>query len=107
MNRDDAWTLLTEYTKGESLLKHALAVEAAVRGYARTFGEDEAGWGVVAVPHGFDYERWAKPRGPSVSRQRDSSREGVSRVGHPRDPFARRLFRGAARRSARENAVRL
>ena len=45
LNRDDAWALLTEYTKGESLLKHALAVEAAVRGYARTFGEDEEGVG--------------------------------------------------------------
>ena len=41
LTRDDAWALLTEYTKSESLLKHALAVEAAVRGYARTFGEDE------------------------------------------------------------------
>ena len=40
MNRDDAWALLTEYTKSESLLKHALAVEAAVRGYARKFGEN-------------------------------------------------------------------
>ena len=57
-NRDDAWRLLTEYTKSESLLKHAMAVEAAVRGYARTFGEDEEGWGVVALLHDFDYERW-------------------------------------------------
>jgi predicted hydrolase (HD superfamily) len=57
-SRDDAWQLLTEYTKGESLLKHALAVEAAVRGYARKFGEDEAGWGIVALLHDFDYERW-------------------------------------------------
>src|SRR5215510_7500587 len=58
MNRDDAWQLLTEYTKSESLLKHAMAVEAAVRGYARKFGEDEEGWGVVALLHDFDYERW-------------------------------------------------
>ena len=57
-NRDAAWQLLTEYTKSESLLKHAMAVEAAVRGYARTFGEDEEGWGVVALLHDFDYERW-------------------------------------------------
>jgi putative nucleotidyltransferase with HDIG domain len=56
--RDDAWQLLTQYTLGESLLKHALAVEAAVRGYARTFGEDEEGWGVVALLHDFDYEKW-------------------------------------------------
>jgi putative nucleotidyltransferase with HDIG domain len=58
MNRDDAWQLLTEYTKSDSLLKHALAVEAAVRGYARMFGEDEESWGVVALLHDFDYERW-------------------------------------------------
>src|ERR1700704_1280300 len=58
MNRDDAWTLLTEYTKSESLLKHAMAVEAAVRGYARRFGENEDEWGVTALLHDFDYERW-------------------------------------------------
>jgi putative nucleotidyltransferase with HDIG domain len=56
--RDEAWQLLTEYTKSDSLLKHALAVEAAVRGYARKFGEDEEAWGVVALLHDFDYERW-------------------------------------------------
>ena len=58
MNRDEAWQLLTEYTKNESLLKHAMAVEAAVRGYARKFGEDEEGWGMTALLHDFDYERW-------------------------------------------------
>jgi putative nucleotidyltransferase with HDIG domain len=57
-NRQDAWQLLTEYTKGDSLLKHAIAVEAAVRGYAKKFGEDEEGWAVVALLHDFDYERW-------------------------------------------------
>src|SRR5712671_2351111 len=58
MNRDDAWQLLTEYTKSDSLLKHAMGVEAAVRGYARKFGEDENAWGIVALLHDFDYERW-------------------------------------------------
>ena len=57
-SRDSAWQLLNEYTTSESLLKHALAVEAAVRGYARTFAEDEEGWGIVALLHDFDYERW-------------------------------------------------
>ena len=57
-NRDAAWELLTEYTKGESLLKHAMAVEAAVRGYAKKFGENEEAWGVVALLHDFDYEKW-------------------------------------------------
>ena len=49
---------MTEYTQGESLRKHMLAVEAAVRGYARQFGEDEDDWGAVALLHDFDYERY-------------------------------------------------
>jgi predicted hydrolase (HD superfamily) len=61
LSRDAAWRLLNEYTKGESLLKHALAVEAAVRGYARKFGEPETDWAVVALLHDFDYERWPTP----------------------------------------------
>ena len=44
-SRDEAWALLAEWTRSESLRKHALAVEAAVRGYARTFGENEDDWG--------------------------------------------------------------
>jgi predicted hydrolase (HD superfamily) len=58
LSRDGAWDLLCEWTKSESLRKHALAVEAAVRGYARKFGEDENDWGVVALLHDFDYERY-------------------------------------------------
>jgi predicted hydrolase (HD superfamily) len=57
-SRDEAWALLTEWTTGDSLRKHALAVEAAVRGYARMFGEDEEAWGIVALLHDFDYERY-------------------------------------------------
>jgi len=56
--RADAWALVTEYTQGESLRKHMLGVEAAVRGYARQFGEDEDDWGAVALLHDFDYERY-------------------------------------------------
>ena len=58
LTRENAWNLLTEHTKGESLRKHALAVEAAVRGYARMFGEDEEMWGAVALLHDFDYEKY-------------------------------------------------
>ena len=58
LNREEAWALLTEYTQSESLRKHAIAVEAAVRHYARTFGEDEEAWGFVGLIHDFDYERW-------------------------------------------------
>jgi putative nucleotidyltransferase with HDIG domain len=58
LTRDNAWNILTEHTKGDSLRKHALAVEAAVCGYARKFGEDEEVWSVVALLHDFDYEQY-------------------------------------------------
>ena len=61
LTRDAAWALLTEWTKSESLRKHALAVEASVRGYARQFGDDEDAWGFVALLHDFDYERYQTP----------------------------------------------
>jgi putative nucleotidyltransferase with HDIG domain len=56
MNREEAWDLLCEYTKSDSLRKHALAVEAAMQHYARKFGDDEEKWAVVGLLHDFDYE---------------------------------------------------
>jgi predicted hydrolase (HD superfamily) len=58
LSRQAAWDLVTEYTQSESLRKHMLAVEASVRGYARQWGEPEEEWGIVALLHDFDYERW-------------------------------------------------
>jgi len=57
-DRGAAWRILTEFTRSESLLKHALAVEACVRAYAHKLGVDEELWGVTALLHDFDYERW-------------------------------------------------
>jgi putative nucleotidyltransferase with HDIG domain len=59
--RADAWQLLNEYVKGPSLVRHMLAVEAAVRAYARKYGEDEELWGLAGLLHDFDYERWPTP----------------------------------------------
>src|SRR5687767_8540785 len=75
MNRADAYALMTEYTQSESLRKHMLAVEAAVRGYARKYGENEEEWAVVALLHDFDYERWPDPadhpfRGVEILREK-------------------------------------
>lgn len=58
MNREKAWNLLTQYTKTESLIHHALAVEAAMRHYARYFHEDEEYWGITGLLHDFDYEAY-------------------------------------------------
>ncbi|HKV25017.1 MAG TPA: HDIG domain-containing protein [Candidatus Acidoferrum sp.] len=56
--REDAWKLLSEYTESESLRKHMLAVETCVRAYAKKNGVDEEIWGIAALLHDFDYERW-------------------------------------------------
>jgi putative nucleotidyltransferase with HDIG domain len=58
LSRERAWALVTEHVQAESLRKHLLAVEAAVRGYARMWGEDEEAWGFVALVHDFDYEKF-------------------------------------------------
>jgi len=58
LTREQAWEIVTEYTQSDSLLRHMLAVEAAMRAYAERFGEDVDTWGVVGLLHDFDYERY-------------------------------------------------
>ena len=85
MNRDEAWTLLNEYTKSESLLKHALAVEAAMSHYAPKLGEDAQKWGVTGLLHDFDYERWPDipdhtQEGAKILRERGVDEEIVGAI---------------------------
>jgi putative nucleotidyltransferase with HDIG domain len=61
VNREESWKLLCEWTESDSLRKHMLAVEAAMRAYARKFGEDEEKWGVTGLLHDMDYEKHPTP----------------------------------------------
>ena len=78
VSRDAAWQLLTEWTQSDSLRKHALAVESAVRGYARQFGENEDEWGAVALLHDFDYERY-----PTLGDHPVKGCEHLTSLGYP------------------------
>ena len=89
MDRQAAWELLCEYTKNENLRKHALAVEACVRAYARKFGEDEEKWGVVALIHDFDYEMY-----PNAPDHPTKGSEILKERGYPED--VRRAILGHA-----------
>lgn len=80
MDRQSAWELLTEYTQNENLRKHALAVEACMRAYARKYGEDEEKWGVVGLIHDFDYEKYPNApdhplKGSEILKEREYSEE--------------------------------
>jgi putative nucleotidyltransferase with HDIG domain len=78
--RDAAWCLLTEFTQTESLRKHALAVEACMRAYARKAGVDEELWGLVGLLHDFDYEKYPSAddhpyKGSEILKERGYSEE--------------------------------
>ncbi len=105
MIREEAYELLTEYTQKEALIKHALAVEAAMRAYAQKFGEDEESWGIVGLLHDFDYEKYPTPEehpyvGAEILRQKGVPESWVRAIlGHadytgvPRDTLmAKTLF---------------
>ena len=83
MNRDDAWELLCEYTAGEGLRRHGLAVEGIMRHFARRHGEDEDAWAIVGLVHDFDYERFPDEhpqRGSEVLRERGLPEDSVQAV---------------------------
>jgi putative nucleotidyltransferase with HDIG domain len=107
--RDDAWTLLCEFTQNENLRKHALAVEACVRAYARKHGADENLWSITALLHDFDYERWPNDAhsptdehpgaGSKILRERGYSEETVRAILSHAD------YTGVARQSALEHTL--
>ena len=107
--REEAWALLCEYTPGENLRKHALAVEACVRAHARKRGENEELWGLTALLHDFDYERWPDQEhhpaeghpssGVPILRQRGYSEEMIHAIlGHAD-------YTGVARETALDHAL--
>lgn len=104
-DREACLSLLKEYTKSESLLKHAYAVESCVRAYAKKFGEDEEYWGNVALLHDFDYERFPTAeehpyKGAEILREKGFDEEFIKTImshadytGVPRDTkLAKVLF---------------
>lgn len=88
MNRSEAYSLLTEYTKKEGLIKHALAVESAMKWYANKFNEDEESWGIVGLLHDFDYEKYPDAenhpfKGAEILREKGVSEKWINAIlGH-------------------------
>src|SRR5262245_26752498 len=101
--REEAWNLLCEWTEGDSLRKHARAVEHAMRTYARKYGEDEEKWGVVGMLHDFDYERYPDQRHPQLGS------EVLRERGYPEDVIRAILshadYTGVKRESLMEHAI--
>ncbi|MEX2355447.1 MAG: HD domain-containing protein [Thermaerobacterales bacterium] len=103
--RDAAWQILTEYTASDSLIKHALAVEAGMRHYARKFGAGEERWALTGLLHDFDYDRWSSLedhpfRGAEILQEKEFPEDIIeailghaSHTGVPRETLmARALF---------------
>src|SRR5262245_27479264 len=90
MQREAAFALLNEYVKSPALVKHMLAVEAAMRAYARKLGQDEERWGIVGLLHDFDYERWPDPpdhplKGSEILRERGYADDVIYAIKSPAD----------------------
>lgn len=102
--REAAWALLCEYTQSESLRKHALAVEACMRAYARRLGEEEEKWAIVGLLHDFDYERW-----PTLENHPYRGAEILEQRGYAADirraVLSHASYTGVTRESAMEKAL--
>jgi putative nucleotidyltransferase with HDIG domain len=107
--RDDAWKLLCEFTPSENLRKHALAVEACVRAYARKQGADENLWSLTALLHDFDYERWPNDAHAAGSEHPAEGSKILRERGYPEEMLRAILshadYTGVARQSALEHVL--
>lgn len=104
MTRAEAWSLLTVYTQSENLRKHARAVEACMRAYARKFGQDEEKWAITAVLHDFDYERY-----PTAEEHPYKGNQILAERGYPEDVrraiMSHAEYTGVSRDSQMEKAL--
>ena len=107
--RDEAWALLCEYTSNENLRKHALAVEACVRAYARKSGAEEELWGLTALLHDFDYERWPNQEHHATEGHPSSGAPILRERGYPEEMIHAILshagYTGVARETALDHAL--
>jgi putative nucleotidyltransferase with HDIG domain len=107
--RDEAWKLLCEYTQSESLRKHMLAVETCVRAYARKNGADEELWGVTALLHDFDYERWPNAEHAADKEHPAEGAKILRELGYPEEGIRAILshadYSGVVRQSALEHTL--
>jgi putative nucleotidyltransferase with HDIG domain len=107
--RDEAWKLLCEFTENENLRKHALAVEACVRAYARKGGHNEDLWSIAALLHDFDYERWPNQEHHASEGHPSEGSKILRERGYPEEMIRAILshadYTGVARQSALEHAL--
>ena len=108
-SREDAWNLLCEHTQSESLRKHMLAVEACVRAYAKKYNADQGLWGMTALLHDFDYERWPNSE-HAADREHPSEGAKILREQHYPEEMIRAIlshadYTGVARESLLEHTL--
>jgi putative nucleotidyltransferase with HDIG domain len=95
MDRPTALSLMHEYTPSDALRKHMYAVEAALRAYARKFGEDEETWGVLGLLHDFDYERYPNPNRSPTEEHPSEGAKILAAMGYP-EPLRRAILAHAS-----------
>jgi putative nucleotidyltransferase with HDIG domain len=107
--REDAWKLLCEYTQSESLRKHMLAVETCVRAYARKNGADQELWGITALLHDFDYERWPNNEHAADKEHPAEGAKILRELGYPEESIRAILshadYSGVARQTPLEHTL--